>query len=85
MAFVVLDVEENKQANIFFIMEYKDYFEKTNAREDITKGEHEWTLSINYFGTTELLWRIKGWEIQRHMVNTDTEVYVCLQKSISWA
>ena len=41
MAFVVLDVEENKQANIFFIMEYKDYFEKTNAREDITKGEHE--------------------------------------------
>lgn len=29
---VVLDVEENKQANDFFVMECKDYFEKTNAR-----------------------------------------------------
>lgn len=38
---VVLDVEENKQANVFFIMECKDYFEKTNARDCITKGEHE--------------------------------------------
>lgn len=38
---VVLDVDENKQANVFFIMECKDYFEKTNAREYITKGEHE--------------------------------------------